>query len=59
MEIAVHDASERHALDGELSSLEQAWREAEEIAAIADDLLLPVALVERLRRLRASSAERR
>lgn len=26
---------------GELAELEQAWRSAEEIAAISDDLLLP------------------
>ena len=29
------------ALEGELAQLERAWREAEEIAAIADSLLLP------------------
>ena len=40
-EMALHEEEERRALAGELWRLEQAWREAEEIAAIADDLLLP------------------
>ena len=31
----------RRALEGELWRLEQAWRDAEEIAAISDSLLLP------------------
>lgn len=38
MEMAVHEATERLALEGELSSLRAAWAEAEEIAAIADSL---------------------
>lgn len=41
LEMAAHESSERRALEGELEELEEAWREAEEIAAIADDLLLP------------------
>ena len=41
LEMALHEEQERHALEGELAQLEQAWREAEEIAAIADNLLLP------------------
>ena len=41
LEMALHEEDERRALEGELWRLEQAWREAEEIAAIADDLLLP------------------
>ena len=42
LEMALHEEQERRALEGELWVLEQAWKEAEEIAAIADDLLLPV-----------------
>ena len=38
LEMALHADSERRALDGELALLESAWREAEEIAAIADRL---------------------
>ena len=41
LEMALHEEQERRALEGELWLLEQAWREAEEIAAISDDLLLP------------------
>jgi hypothetical protein len=38
VEMALHDEQERRALDGELAELEAMWREAEEIAAIADAL---------------------
>jgi hypothetical protein len=38
LEMALHEESERVALQGELAALETAWREAEEIAAIADSL---------------------
>jgi len=41
LEMALHEEQERRALEGELAQLEEAWREAEEIAAIADNLLLP------------------
>lgn len=41
LEMALHEERERRALEGELWILEQAWREAEEIAGIADNLLLP------------------
>jgi hypothetical protein len=41
LEMAAHEESERRAMEGELAALEAAWREAEEIAAIADRLLLP------------------
>ena len=40
-EMALHEESERRAMHGELSELERAWREAEEIAGISDSLLLP------------------
>jgi hypothetical protein len=41
IEMAVHEEQERRALAGELVTLEAAWRQAEEIAGIADDLLTP------------------
>jgi hypothetical protein len=41
LEMALHEEAERRALGGELAELETAWRQAEEIAAIADNLLLP------------------
>jgi hypothetical protein len=39
--MALHEEQERRALEGELAILETAWREAEEIAGIADNLLVP------------------
>jgi hypothetical protein len=36
----VHEEHERRALAGELAMLELAWREAEDIAGIADNLLV-------------------
>ena len=41
LEMALHETTEQRAIDGELVALEAAWKEAEEIAGIADDLLLP------------------
>ncbi len=41
LEMALHEEAERRALEGELVALELAWKDAEEIAAIADNLLLP------------------
>ncbi len=41
LEMALHEEQERRALEGELKGLELAWKEAEEIASISDDLLLP------------------
>ena len=52
LEMAAHEETERRALEGELALLEEAWRDAEEIAAIADDLLLPEGTVDRLENLR-------
>lgn len=53
LEIVVHEADERRAMEGELQALEDRWREAEEIAAIADRMFLPDDLDARLERLRA------
>ena len=52
LEMAAHEEAERRALEGELALLERAWKEAEEIAAIADDLLLPKEVEDRLRKER-------
>jgi hypothetical protein len=48
LEMAAHEEQERQALEGELAALERAWRDAEEIAAIADDLLVPGSVRQRL-----------
>jgi hypothetical protein len=52
LEMALHEESERRAMQGELAELERAWREAEEVAAIADDLLVPSGVRSALDRLR-------
>jgi hypothetical protein len=53
LEMALHEEHERRALEGELWRLERAWEEAEEIAAISDDLLLPDGTGEFIERHRA------
>lgn len=53
LEMALHEESERHAMQGELGALAAAWEEAEAIAKIADDLLQPAVVSERLAALRA------
>ena len=40
LEMAVHEEAERRALDGELTRLADEWKEAEEVAAIADDMFV-------------------
>ena len=52
LEMATHEETERRALEGELHILEAAWREAEEIAHIADDMFLPASVDEELARLK-------
>lgn len=52
LEMALHEESERRAMDGELAQLEAAWREAEEIARIADNLFVPASVDTQLHALR-------
>ena len=52
LEMAVHEDDERRALEGELHVLEQRWKDAEEIANIADGLTLPEGLDENVEALR-------
>jgi hypothetical protein len=52
IEMALHEEQERRALEGELAELELAWREAEEIGAIADSLLLPRWIDDALQRMK-------
>lgn len=54
LEMAAHEESERRALEGELYLLEEAWQQAEEVAAIADDMFLPASVDAELARLRAA-----
>ena len=58
-EMALHEEAERRAMEGELVELERAWREAEEIAAISDDLLLPAGVAQKLERFHQSPLEPR
>ncbi len=53
LEMALHEDDERRALEGELAELETRWREAEELAAIADNLVVPAGVSERLTALQA------
>lgn len=48
LEMSLQEEGERRALHGELEALERAWREAEQIASIADNLLMPADLLERI-----------
>ena len=57
LEMALHEGDERCALDGEMAALELRWREAEEIAHIADGLLTPDALEVRLLELRSKASQ--
>ncbi|MBV9879972.1 MAG: hypothetical protein JO180_05715 [Gemmatirosa sp.] len=56
LEMAAHEDAERRALEGELGDLERAWRQAEQIAAIADDLLVPDGVRGALARLKGDRA---
>jgi len=54
LEMAAHEDAERRALEGELHVLEAAWRDAEEIAKIADDMFVPESVDAELARLKAA-----
>jgi hypothetical protein len=50
--MAVNEENERRVVHGELAILEEAWKEAEEVAAIADRLTLPSEFDEQMAELR-------
>ena len=52
LEMAAHEDTERRALEGELAMLEQAWKQAEEIAAIADNMFVPAFVDDWMRKHR-------
>jgi hypothetical protein len=54
-EMASHEETERAAMEGELEQLERDWREAEEIAAIADNMFVPRAITDYIERLKGSA----
>ncbi len=53
LEMALHEESERRAMEGELATLEAAWREAEQIAKISDDMFLPADIDARIDELKS------
>jgi len=55
LEMMSHEDSERRALEGELYLLEEAWREAEEIAGISDNLFLPAEVSTKLAEMKHRS----
>ncbi len=55
LEMTAHEDAERRWLAGELLDLEQAWRDAEELAAIADTLGIPAEVESRLEQLRTAA----
>jgi hypothetical protein len=55
LEMASHEDSERRALEGELAVLEEAWRQAEEIAAISDDMFVSDETKKRLSELKGTT----
>ena len=56
--MALHEEAERRAIEGELADLELLWRDAEEIAGIADSLLLPDDVIASMNRMRTNGDER-
>lgn len=52
LEMSSNEETERRALEEELHLLEAAWREAEEIAGIADDMFLPSSVQDAFARLK-------
>jgi len=56
-EMAAHEESERAAVEGELAQLEADWREAEELASIADNMFIPQAVSEFIQRHRSRKSE--
>ncbi|HEX7121318.1 MAG TPA: hypothetical protein VF178_03030 [Gemmatimonadaceae bacterium] len=59
LEMSLQEEGERRALEYELAQLERAWREAEEIAEIADNLLIPGDVLETITGLRRARSTRR
>jgi hypothetical protein len=58
IEMAVNEESERHAFEGDMWLLEHAWVQAEEIAAIADNLAVPAEIDIKLSELRRTQTGR-
>jgi hypothetical protein len=59
LEMSLQEDDERRALEGELDALERAWRDAEQIASIADSLLIPGDVLERIAGLKRQPSRAR
>ena len=57
-EMALHEEQERRAIEEDLAVLEAAWREAEDVASIADNLFVPETVERQLNELREARASR-
>ncbi len=57
-EMALHEDSERRAMEGELAMLALAWQDAEHIAGISDSLAVPSRVQAALTRLKNDSASK-
>lgn len=55
MEMAVHEADERRAMEGELAELAQRWKDADAIAKIADEMFLPSRVHDEMAVLKADA----
>jgi hypothetical protein len=58
LEMSLHEDDERRAFEGELVELEDRWREAEEVAAISDDMFLPSGVTAMLTRMKGGRSTR-
>jgi hypothetical protein len=58
-EMALHEERERAAMEGELEPLRAAWAEAEQVAAIADGLLVPPEVEGKFEALRTGARRSR
>ncbi|HKN68374.1 MAG TPA: hypothetical protein VJW73_18945 [Gemmatimonadaceae bacterium] len=50
LEMSAHEEAERRALEGELAALAEAWRAAEAVASIADNMFVPASFAEMARK---------
>ncbi|MGV3708018.1 MAG: hypothetical protein ACO1Q7_04190 [Gemmatimonas sp.] len=57
LEMALHEESERRAMEGELKQLEQEWREAEVIAGIADAMFDSPQTLQKLQAMKQESVK--
>lgn len=57
LEMALHEEQERRALEGELVELRAAWRNAEEMAQISDNLLIPDEIEDKVASYKTASSK--